>query len=52
MPLARERFRLCNDEDVYAELNIQQSDHCLIFHFHTEQTDKINDVDVVFGICR
>ena len=26
-------------------LNIQQSDHCIIVHFHTEKIDKINAVD-------
>ena len=42
MQVARERFPLGKDKNVYAALNIQQSNHCMIVHFHAEQIDKID----------
>ena len=48
MPLARERFPLRKDKNVRAAFNIQQSDNCMMIHFHAEQIDKINAADVVF----
>ena len=32
----------------YAALNIQQSYHCMIIHFHAEQIEKTNAVNVEF----